>query len=140
MTMRIAQHPFAGPSVRCILALNCSPSGLPEFPIIANGGTALALPAGTLTRPSKRCGLAVAGRAGMLFRSSIGAIALMAMLLTTVGGARAFDDAQYPNLKGQWLRARPPAGVTGQGPFDPDKSWGAGQQGPLTPGYQARLQ
>jgi hypothetical protein len=55
----------------------------------------------------------------------------------TVGGARAFDDAQYPNLKGQWLRARPPAGVTGQGPFDPDKSWGLAQQAPLTPEYQA---
>ena len=77
----------------------------------------------------------------MLSRSSIGAIALMALaaLLMTVDGARAFDDAQYPNLKGQWLRARPPAGVTGQGPFDPDKSWGVGQQAPLTPEYQARL-
>jgi hypothetical protein len=73
----------------------------------------------------------------MLFRSSIGAIALMALLSMTIDGARAFDDAQYPNLKGQWLRARPPAGVTGQGPFDPDKSWGRAQQAPLTPEYQA---
>jgi hypothetical protein len=73
----------------------------------------------------------------MLSRSSIGAIALVAALFTTVAGAWAFDDAQYPNLKGQWLRARPPAGVTGQGPFDPDKSWGLGQQAPLTPEYQA---
>src|SRR5579864_4990323 len=77
----------------------------------------------------------------MLSRSSIGAIALMAAFLAvlsmTVGGARAFDDAQYPSLKGQWLRARPPAGVTGQGPFDPDKSWGLAQQAPLTPEYQA---
>jgi hypothetical protein len=77
----------------------------------------------------------------MLSRSSMGAIALMAaslaVLSMTVGGARAFDDAQYPNLKGQWLRARPPAGVTGQGPFDPDKSWGLAQQAPLTPEYQA---
>ena len=76
----------------------------------------------------------------MVFRSSIGAIALMAALLITVGGARAFDDAQYPNLKGQWLRARPPAGVTGQGPFDPDKSWGLAQQAPLTPEYQTRFE
>jgi hypothetical protein len=79
----------------------------------------------------------------MLSRSSIGAIArtaaFLAALLTTVGGAWAFDDAQYPNLKGQWIRARPPAGVTGQGPFDPDKSWGRAQQAPLTPEYQARL-
>jgi hypothetical protein len=77
----------------------------------------------------------------MLSRRSIGATAavlavLLAALSTTLGGAFAFDDAQYPNLKGQWVRARPPAGVTGQGPFDPDKSWGLGQQAPLTPEYQ----
>jgi hypothetical protein len=77
----------------------------------------------------------------MLSRRSIGATAavlavLLAALSTTLGGAWAFDDAQYPNLKGQWVRARPPAGVTGQGPFDPDKSWGVGQQAPLTPEYQ----
>jgi hypothetical protein len=80
----------------------------------------------------------------MLSRSSIGAIArtaaFLAALLTTVGGAWAFDDAQYPNLKGQWIRARPPAGVTGQGPFDPDKSWGRAQQAPLTPEYQTRFE
>ncbi len=63
---------------------------------------------------------------------------LLAVPLMTVGGAQAFDDAQYPNLKGQWLRALPPpVGVIGQGPFDPDKSWGLGQQAPLTPEYQA---
>ncbi len=75
----------------------------------------------------------------MLSGSSIGAIALMAAaaLSMTIDGARAFDDAQYPDLKGQWLRARPPAGVTGQGPFDPDRSWGRAQQAPLTPEYQA---
>jgi hypothetical protein len=77
----------------------------------------------------------------MFSRSSIGVVvAVMAALLMTVAGARAFDDAQYPNLKGQWLRARPPAGVTGQGPFDPDKSWGLAQQAPLTPEYQAKFQ
>jgi hypothetical protein len=79
----------------------------------------------------------------MLSRSSIGAIALVTALsavLMTIDGARAFDDALYPNLKGQWLRARPPSGVKGQGPFDPDKSWGRGQQAPLTPEYQARFE
>jgi hypothetical protein len=80
----------------------------------------------------------------MLARSSIGAIAhistLLAALLLMPASAWAFDDAQYPNLKGQWLRARPPAGVTGQGPFDPDKSWGFAQQAPLTPEYQAKFQ
>jgi hypothetical protein len=79
----------------------------------------------------------------MLSRSSIGAIALVTALsavLMTIDGARAFDDALYPNLKGQWLRARPPAGVRGQGPFDPDRSWARGQQAPLTPEYQARFE
>ena len=68
-----------------------------------------------------------------MLRSAIGAIAFVAALATNIGVASAFDDAQYPNLKGQWLRARPPAGVTGQGPFDPDRSWGVGQNAPLSP-------
>ena len=76
----------------------------------------------------------------MLFRGLIGAVAAMAMLIVTGSGARAFDDAQYPNLKGQWLRARPPAAVIGQAPFDPDKSWGLAQQAPLTPEYQKVLE
>ena len=76
----------------------------------------------------------------MLFRGLIGAVAVMAVLTATSVGARAFDDAQYPNLKGQWLRARPPAGVIGQAPFDPDKSWGLAQQAPLTPEYQKILE
>src|ERR1700716_3502235 len=77
------------------------------------------------------------GRIGMVSRILIGAAAVLAALIAVNGVARAFDDAQYPNLKGQWLRARPPAGVTGQGPFDPDKSWSRDQQAPLTPEYQA---
>jgi hypothetical protein len=76
----------------------------------------------------------------MRLASSFGALALVAALALPVGGAQAFDDAQYPNLKGQWVRARAPAGVTGQAPFDPDKSWGLAQQAPLTPEYQARLE
>src|SRR5262252_4572122 len=63
--------------------------------------------------------------------------ALLAALIMTMDTARGFDDSLYPNLKGQWLRVRPPAGVRGQGPFDPDKSWGLAQQAPLTPEYQA---
>src|SRR5882757_6495195 len=69
----------------------------------------------------------------MLNRS---AIALAAALCFISIGAQAFDDAMYPNLKGQWLRARPPAGVRGQGPFDPAKSGGLAQQAPLTEEYQ----
>jgi len=65
------------------------------------------------------------------------AAALLALLINTIDTVRAFDDSLYPNLKGQWLRARPPAGVRGQGPFDPDKSWGLAQEAPLTPEYRA---
>jgi hypothetical protein len=73
-------------------------------------------------------------------RNLLAAAFLIATLTSAIDGARAFDDAQYPNLKGQWVRARAPAGVTGQAPFDPDKSWGLRQQAPLTPEYQARLE
>src|SRR5271163_5057338 len=101
-----------------------------------------------LSQARKRCILcknragytrAHAGRIFMLSRSSTGAIALAAfaaLIMVTVDSARAFDDALYPDLKGQWIRARPPAGVRGQGPFDPDKSWGKGQGAPLTPEYE----
>ena len=75
----------------------------------------------------------------MRFASLIGTAAVVAALMAASDGARAFDDAKYPDLKGQWLRARGPAGVTGQGPFDPVKSWGRAQQAPLTPEYQAML-
>jgi hypothetical protein len=50
--------------------------------------------------------------------------------------ARAFDDAQYPNLKGQWTRV-PVPGIGGQPDFDPTKQPGRGQQAPLVPEYQA---
>jgi hypothetical protein len=71
----------------------------------------------------------------MLHRSSLGAIALAALLMT-IAGARAFDDAKYPDLTGQWRRldlVRFP----GQPGFDPSKPPGRGQQAPLTPEYQA---
>ena len=57
-------------------------------------------------------------------------------LSALVGGAWAFDDAQYPDLRGQWTRATFP-GVRGQPDFDQTKSSGRGQQAPLTPEYQA---
>jgi hypothetical protein len=69
----------------------------------------------------------------MLFRSSIGAAALMAALLTA-SAAQAFDDAKYPNLKGQWHRAE---GNAGAGRFDPTKPPGRLQGAPLTAEYQA---
>ena len=67
----------------------------------------------------------------MLYRSSIGAIALAAALVTTLAGAQAFDETRYPDLKGQWRRAE-----TGTFRFDQSKPWGPGQEAPLTPEYQ----
>jgi hypothetical protein len=74
----------------------------------------------------------------MLYRSSIGAAALVAALLTTSMAARAFEDAKYPDLSGQWVAVR--LGVGGQLAFDPTKPWGRGQQAPLTPEYQKVLE
>jgi len=73
----------------------------------------------------------------MPFRSCIGPLALAASLFLSSAGARAFDDATYPDLSGQWLRIN--QGKGGQITFDPTKSWGFGQEAPLTPEYQAIL-
>lgn len=51
--------------------------------------------------------------------------------------ALAFDEQQYPDLKGQWRRiAVPPGPVIGV-QFDPHKPAGLAQEAPLTPEYQA---
>jgi len=60
----------------------------------------------------------------------ITAITTTAALVLTLAGARAYDDAQYPNWKGQWTRAD--NGVQ----WDPSKPPGRGQRAPLTPEYQ----
>src|SRR6202521_2506463 len=52
----------------------------------------------------------------------------------TANGAQAFDDARYPDLKGQWVRAE---GARGVGRFDPTKPPGRLQEAPLTAEYQA---
>src|SRR5437764_13359040 len=70
----------------------------------------------------------------MVYRSAIGAFLLFALLFATDFGARAFDDAKYPDLKGQWVRAE---GARGVGRFDPTKPPGRGQEAPLTAEYQA---
>ena len=72
----------------------------------------------------------------MLDRIVVGAAALAAVLILTIGGSNAFDDSEYPNFKGQWRRI-PVPGVRGQISFDQHKDWGKGQQAPLTPEYQA---
>jgi len=66
-----------------------------------------------------------------MHRGSIGLLA--AALTMAAAGAQAFDDAKYPDLKGQWTRISPP----GQPGFDPGKPRGRGQQAPLTPEYEA---
>ena len=62
-------------------------------------------------------------------RSSIGPIALAtaalaAALTMTLGGARAFDETKYPDLKGQWDRIGPPR-------------WADPRTAPLTEEYRA---
>jgi len=71
-------------------------------------------------------------------RKAMGALA-MAVALMMPAAAVAFDDAQYPDLSGQWVAVRVP-GVRGQPAFDPTKPWGLGQQAPLTPEYQKVLE
>jgi hypothetical protein len=66
----------------------------------------------------------------MLYRLSLGAAALLILCITIVE-SRAWDDAKYPDLSGQW---RP---IGGPGRFDMSKPAGRGQQAPLTPEYQA---
>jgi hypothetical protein len=67
----------------------------------------------------------------MLERSLLAAVALAAALCLSAGPTRAWDDANYPDLKGQW---RP---IGGPGRFDIGKPPGRGQQAPLVPEYQA---
>jgi hypothetical protein len=66
-------------------------------------------------------------------------IASCAMALALLGptGAQAFDDAKYPNLKGEWRRLAVPSGFYRGVQFDPHKQAGPAQQAPLTPEYQA---
>jgi hypothetical protein len=68
----------------------------------------------------------------MLYRNAIGAISLALVLCVPMAGARAWDDAKYPDFNGQWKR---PPGIANQ--FDISKPQGRAQQVPLTPEYQA---
>jgi hypothetical protein len=74
----------------------------------------------------------------MFERGFAAAIALTAALGIN-NAALAFDDAKYPDLTGQWVAVRIP-GVKGQAAYDPTKSWGLGQEAPLTPEYQKVLE
>jgi hypothetical protein len=71
----------------------------------------------------------------MRHHGRLAAIAV-AMLAASLGTARAWDDAKYPDLQGHWARFSV-RGLPGQPSFDQTKPWGAGQQAPLTPEYRA---
>src|SRR5262245_19909378 len=66
-------------------------------------------------------------------RAAIGVIVLLAVLGLMADDIRASDDARYPDLRAQWTRI-------GSAQFDPNKPPGRGQQSPLTPEYQAKLE
>jgi hypothetical protein len=68
----------------------------------------------------------------MLMRSLAGTILLGAALLAAPPGARAFDEAKYPDWSGQWQKV--PDG--GAPRYDPSKPAGAGQQAPLKEKYR----
>jgi hypothetical protein len=77
----------------------------------------------------------------MLDRSSIAAVIVAAALLAAADGARAFDEAKYPDWKGQWSRLQTLRTRASPNPsFDPNKPQGLGQEAPLTPEYQAILE
>ena len=63
----------------------------------------------------------------------------VAALSLSAGGAQAFDETKYPDLKGQWTRYVVP-GLGGMPSFDQTKPWGFGQEAPLTPEYKAVLE
>jgi len=72
-----------------------------------------------------------------MIANAIGGGVLGAALMLAAGGAWGFDDANYPDLKGQWTRA-PVRGIAPS--FDPTRPPGLGQQAPLTPEYQKILE
>lgn len=75
----------------------------------------------------------------MSYRNPIVSIAMLLALTLAASTAEAFDESKYPNLKGQWTRARVP-GVVGQPSYDPTKRQGLEQQAPLTSEAQAILE
>jgi 16S rRNA C967 or C1407 C5-methylase (RsmB/RsmF family) len=66
------------------------------------------------------------------WRLSLGVIALVVASWMSPATAQMLDFGKYPDLKGQWLRARAPMPNPGQGPFDPSKRGGPAQEAPLT--------
>jgi hypothetical protein len=60
----------------------------------------------------------------MLERSAIGCVVLASALWIAIGGAAAFDESKYPDLKGQWQRTTAPR-------------WAKASEAPLTEEYRA---
>jgi hypothetical protein len=69
----------------------------------------------------------------MVYRNAIGTCVLTAALMVAGSAAGAFDEAKYPDWKGEWVRIDGLAG----GSFDPSKRPGRAQQPPLTAEYRA---
>ena len=67
----------------------------------------------------------------MLYRSSVGAVALAAVLGLSIAAARADETKKYPDWEGMWKRGSP------VGVWDPSKPAGPKQEPPLTAEYQA---
>jgi hypothetical protein len=77
----------------------------------------------------------------MIYRSSIGLVALAVAMGLTIAGVAAFDEAKYPDWKGQWSRLQTLRDRASPNPsFDPNKFQGLAQEAPLTPEYQAILE
>jgi hypothetical protein len=70
----------------------------------------------------------------MLYRVSIGVIALVAAMSMSLVGAFAHDESKYPDWEGQWRR---PPGVNNQ--WDPSKPTNH-EEAPLKPEYQAKYE
>jgi hypothetical protein len=70
----------------------------------------------------------------MLNRNTARIAISCAALALIVVAARAADAPKYPDWSGQWQRIAV-QGLRGQPSYDPTKSWGKGQQAPLTPEY-----
>ena len=76
-----------------------------------------------------------------LQRSVVGAVALTLGMWLGVSSAFPFDEAKYPDWKGQWIRLRTWVdGVSPNPSFDPEKLQGLDQQAPLTGEYQTILE
>jgi hypothetical protein len=67
----------------------------------------------------------------MFHRTTVLALACAAALCAVASGAFAFDEANYPDLSGQWRRV-----ATGAARYDPGKPPGRGQQAPLKAEYK----